>query len=498
MRLRSFAAGTGNANLIELLKDRTLLVIGDVMLDRFVYGRCERVSPEAPALVLQIDNDRWALGGAANVASNIASLGGRPILVGRVGADDEAKTILRLAAEHGGRMTMALVTDAGAPTTVKTRYLAGDRHLLRTDREQIGVSTATEAAIIETVRARMATVEAVVISDYAKGVVSDAVLAAVFEAAAAHGKPVVVDPKRRDLSAYKGATVLTPNRRELAFATGEDCDSDAGAERAAAQVMAATGAVILLTRSEAGISLHRPGHDIWRDKARARRVRDVSGAGDTVTAAVALALAAGLDMTEAAHLANVAAGVAVGKSGTSLVTPDELSAALTAPDPDQDAAPSKQMTLESLVKLRERWREEGVRVGFTNGCFDLIHPGHVQILTQAARQCDKLIVALNSDASVRRLKGPSRPLQAQAARAAVMAALEPADVVLIFDEDTPLNLIQAIEPDVLVKGADYREDQVVGADIVKSYGGKVILVDLVPDQSTTGLIARSVEPDAAA
>ena len=472
-----------------------LLVIGDVMLDHFVYGRAERVSPEAPALVLQIESDRWVLGGAANAAANIATLGAKAIMIGRVGADEEAAMIARLAADFGGRLTTALVADPHAPTTVKTRYLAGDRHLLRADREQIGLSNSTQAAIIEAIRASIDVVEAVVISDYAKGVVSDAVLEAVFEAAANRNKPVVVDPKRRDLAAYRGATVLTPNRRELAFATGEDCDTDAGAERAAADVMARTGAMILLTRSEAGVSLHRPGLETWRDKARARRVRDVSGAGDTVTATLALGLAAGLDLTESAHLANVAAGVAVGKSGTSLVTPDELSAALAAPDPDREPGASKHMSLEAVVKLRERWREEGVQVGFTNGCFDLLHPGHIQILTVAAEHCDKLIVALNSDASVRRLKGPSRPVQSEDARAAVMAALEPVDVVLIFDEDTPLTLIQAIEPDVLVKGSDYREDQVVGADIVKSYGGKVILADLVPEQSTTGLIARSAAPD---
>ncbi|HEY2660082.1 MAG TPA: D-glycero-beta-D-manno-heptose 1-phosphate adenylyltransferase [Caulobacteraceae bacterium] len=484
--------------MIESLQGRRLLVIGDVMLDRFVYGRADRVSPEAPALVLQIESDRWVLGGAANVAANIAALGGRAILVGRVGADDDAATIARLAGEHGDRISLALTSDPSAPTTVKTRYLAGDRHLLRADREQIGLSASSEAEIIQTLREAMDAADAVVISDYAKGVVSDAVLAAVFDAAARQGKPVVVDPKRRALSAYRGATVLTPNRRELAFATGLDCDDDASAEQAAATVMAETGAVILLTRSEQGISLHRSGHETWRDKARARRVRDVSGAGDTVTATVALGLAAGLDLTEAAHLANVAAGVVVGKSGTSLVTSAELHAALAAPDPDREASPSKRLTLENAVALRERWREEGVRVGFTNGCFDLIHPGHIQILRQAAQHCDKLIVALNSDASVRRLKGPSRPVQNQDARAEVMAALEPADMVLIFGEDTPLNLIRAIEPDVLVKGADYREDQVVGADIVKSYGGKVVLVELVPDQSTSGLIERSANPIEAA
>ncbi len=480
--------------MVERFQDQTLLVVGDVMLDRFVYGRAERVSPEAPALVLQIEHDRWVLGGAANVAANIASLGGRAILIGRVGDDDEAAMIARLAAEHGGRIISGLTADPRAPTTVKTRYLAGDRHLLRADREQIGLSSPTEAAIIATVRASIDAAKAVVISDYAKGVVSDAVLEAVFDIAGRQGKPVVVDPKRRSLTAYRGATLLTPNRRELAFATGVDCDDDDGAEQAAAQVIAETGAMILLTRSEQGISLHRPGLETWRDKARARRVRDVSGAGDTITAAMALALAAGLDLTEAAHLANVAAGVVVGKSGTSQVTPDELRAALAAPDPDLQAPPSKRMSLEAAVALRERWREEGVRVGFTNGCFDLIHPGHIHILRQAAEQCDKLIVALNSDASVRRLKGPARPVQNQEARAEVMAALEPADVVLIFDEDTPLAIIQAIEPDVLVKGADYREDQVVGADLVKSYGGKVVLATLIADQSTSQLISRSAQP----
>ena len=431
------------------------------------------------------------LGGAANVAANIGSLGGTAILVGRVGVDREAEILHGLAMEFGGRVQTAFVSDPNAPTTVKTRYLAGDRHLLRADRERLGLSVESERAIVAKIREFGATADAFVVSDYAKGVVSDKVLAAIFDVAAAGRKPVIVDPKRRALQGYRGATVLTPNRKELTFATGIDCDTDDGAEAAAAAAIGSTGASILLTRSEDGISLHRPAHETWRDKARAKRIRDVSGAGDTVAATFALALASGLGLTEAAHFANVAAGIAVGKSGTSKVTPDELSAAIAAPDHDQEPHQSKRLSLGQVVSLRERWREEGVKVGFTNGCFDLIHPGHIQILRKAAMECDKLIVGVNSDASVRRLKGPTRPVQHEDARAEVLSALEPVALVLIFEQDTPLELIEALEPDVLIKGADYKEDQVVGGDFVKSYGGRVVLVDLVPNQSTSSLIMRS-------
>jgi D-beta-D-heptose 7-phosphate kinase/D-beta-D-heptose 1-phosphate adenosyltransferase len=489
--------------VVDRFRDCTLAVVGDVMLDRFIYGRTERVSPEAPALVLQIESERWVLGGAANVAANIAALGGQAILVGRIGADEGALTIDRLAAEHGGRIIVACAADPDWPTTVKTRYLAGDRHLLRADQERIGLSQACEARIIEDIRSAVARADAVVVSDYAKGVLTDRVLATIFAAARERNIPVLVDPKRRNLAAYRGATVLTPNRRELALATGIDGAHDEEIDEAAAMVMADTAAAILVTRSEHGVSLYRPGEPAWRHPATAARVRDVSGAGDTVAAALALALAAGAEMVAAAQLANCAAGVAVGKPGTSLVSPAELLAAgsflRNAPATfDGDGGPTKLRALNAAVAMRERWREEGLRVGFTNGCFDLIHPGHVQILRRSADRCDKLIVALNSDASVRRLKGPSRPVQNEAARAAVMEALEAVDLVMIFDEDTPLTAIQMIEPDILFKGADYREDEVVGGDIVKSWGGKVVLVELAQGHSTTNLIARSKSPSDAA
>jgi D-beta-D-heptose 7-phosphate kinase/D-beta-D-heptose 1-phosphate adenosyltransferase len=330
----------------------------------------------------------------------------------------------------------------------------------------------------------------VIVSDYLKGVVSDAVLDCVREAARERGVPVVIDPKRRDLAAYRGATVLTPNRRELANSTGLDAAREEEALRAAEQVMRQTGASILLTQSEKGVTLYRPGATPWHDPAHAQRVRDISGAGDTVAATLALALAAGVEMEIASHMANVAAAVAVGKSGVSLVTPEELQLALLTVHPEQELT-GQPVGLDLALKVRKVWRDEGLKVGFTNGCFDLLHPGHVKLLEEARAACDRLIVALNTDASVRRLKGPSRPVQPEAARAAVIGAMRPVDLVVLFDEETPLALIDALQPDVLVKGADYREDQVVGADLVKARGGEVRLVQLVPEQSTTGLIARS-------
>jgi D-beta-D-heptose 7-phosphate kinase/D-beta-D-heptose 1-phosphate adenosyltransferase len=329
------------------------------------------------------------------------------------------------------------------------------------------------------------------------------VLGAIFEAARQAEKPVIVDPKRRHLAAYAGATVLTPNRRELGRASGVDCDTPEGIERAASIVHAQTGAAILVTLSEEGIEMHQPDAPVWRNGATAKRVRDVSGAGDTVAAVMGLALADGHDMVAAARLANLAAGVAVGKSGTSTLNCDELiaaedfvKAAIERAEANQPGG--KLRTLRAALSLREKWRDDGLTVGFTNGCFDLLHPGHIQVLRGAAKHCDRLIVALNTDASVRRLKGPARPVQNEQSRAAVMEALEPVDLVVMFSQDTPLHLIQTLAPDVLIKGADYREDEVVGGDIVKSYGGKVVLVEIASGHSTTDLIARSrADADAA-
>lgn len=479
--------------LIDALTDLRLLVVGDVMLDHFVGGAVERVSPEAPALVLRVEQERSMLGGAGNVAANIVSLGGIAVLVGAIGRDRAGEQVTALIAEHGDRLVDALVRSAGCATTEKTRYIAGDRHLLRADREQLGLPDDAELRLISQVQQAVASCDAVVVSDYAKGVVSAALVRAAVRAAHARGIPVIADPKRRGFDLYAGADVLTPNARELEFATGEPCRELDSCERAAGEVMAMTGAAVLLTRSEHGVAVYQPGSAPWSEPALATVVRDVSGAGDTILAACALALAAGATLIDAAHVANVAAAVAVGKSGTASISRDELNLALMH-SPDTASLAGKLVALRSAVSIREIWGNQGLSVGFTNGCFDLLHPGHIRLLTEARASCDRLIVALNSDASIRRLKGPERPVQAELSRATVIGAIRSVDLVVIFDQDTPIELITALSPDVLIKGADYTVDTVVGADVVIGRGGRVELIELVPDASSTRLINRGGAP----
>lgn len=476
--------------LIDELRGTRVLVVGDLMVDHFVGGVVERVSPEAPALVLRVEEERSMLGGAGNVAANIASLGGEAILVGILGEDSAAEEFARLVSEFGTNIKDASVRSPSVRTTSKTRYIAGDRHLLRSDRETVGLSRELENSVAAALQVAADGCQAIVISDYAKGVVCPTVMNAAIDAAARHQIPLVADPKRRDFALYAGADLLTPNRKELEFATGEPCDNLDSCSRAAAQVIESTGASILLTRSEEGVALFQRDATPWSEPAHAKIVRDVSGAGDTVLAVCAIALAAGASLVAASQLANTAAAVAVGKSGTSCVTPDELNvASLNAPNPE--TLIGKLVPKASSVNLRELWRSQGQTVGFTNGCFDLLHPGHIRLLRESRDRCDRLIVGLNTDASVSRLKGPDRPVQTELARAEVIGALRSVDLVVLFDDDTPIDLIQDLRPDVLIKGADYTVETVVGADLVQAWGGRVELIELVPGQSSSRLIASS-------
>ncbi len=476
--------------LIDDIRGCRVLVIGDVMLDHFVAGRVERVSPEAPALVLSIEEEGSMLGGAGNVAANIVSLGGVAVLVGVVGDDPAAVHLSGLIGDFGASFVDATIRTAGCRTTQKTRYISGNRHLLRADSESLGLPPEAEQAMAAAIGQQVAESDAVVISDYAKGVVSPTVMRAAVNAAKARNIPLIADPKRRDFALYAGADLITPNRNELEFATGEACDDLDSCERAARQAIALTGAAVLLTRSEEGVALYEEGREPWSEPARTSVVRDVSGAGDTIAGVCAVALAAGATLVDASHYANVAAAVAVGKTGTSCVTPDELNLALMHA-PDTETLAGKLVSTSSAVSVREVWRSQGLAVGFANGCFDLLHPGHIQLLAEARARCDRLIVALNSDDSVRRLKGEDRPIQTELARAEVIGALRSVDLVLLFDDDTPLDLIAELQPDVLIKGADYTLDTVVGADIVIGCGGRVELIDLVPGQSSSRLIAGS-------
>ena len=469
----------------------TVLVLGDVMLDAYVYGHVERVSPEAPIPVLRIDNRREMLGGAGNVARNVAALGARVILVGVAGEDEAGRSIAtQLAEADGGRISGRLVIDQGRPTTRKTRFVSGTQQLLRVDEEIARpIGGATAEAVLARFKEALAESDIVILSDYSKGVLSEAVLAAAIAAAHAAGKRVVADPKSRDFSRYRHVDVLKPNRLEITQATGIDCRDDATTEQAgrAALATAEAGAVIV-TRGAHGVSIIPKDGPALHLPTLARAVFDVSGAGDTLVSCLAVALAAGADLAEATELANAAAGIVVGKAGTECVSPTELAQGLhlgALIETDRKVA-----TLTGALDQVARWRAAGLRVGFTNGCFDLIHPGHVRLLGQARAACDRLIVGLNADASVKRLKGPERPVQNEVARATVMASIGAVDLVILFGEDTPLALIEALRPDVLIKGADYRIDQVVGADVVQSYGGKVVLADLEAGQSTTGTIGR--------
>ncbi|HTH96896.1 MAG TPA: D-glycero-beta-D-manno-heptose-7-phosphate kinase [Stellaceae bacterium] len=469
-----------------------IAIIGDVMLDTYVDGAVQRISPEAPVPVLKFHAERFVPGGAANVAANVAGLGGQTRLVGLVGEDGQATQLLALLGQHASLDASALLAAAGHPTITKTRVLSDRQQIVRIDREQPWVlDAATRAQLIERARAAVHWADIVVLSDYGKGVLGEAVIRAVIDAAKAAGKPTIVDPKRADVEIYAGASFISPNRNELALATGLPVDSDTQIAVAAGRMIERTDSALIVTRSADGMSYFARGMEPFHLPTFAREVFDVSGAGDTVVAALAVSLGAGLPVPEAMRIANIAAGIVVGKVGTAVASAAELNTELARTAHAETAIKGQLLGLADAVALRERWRHDGLTVGFTNGCFDLLHPGHIALLEQAAAQCDRLVVALNTDASVAKLKGPTRPVQSEAARARVMGALASVDLVILFGEDTPLEAIQALKPDVLVKGADYSVETVVGAKEVIGWGGRVFLADLVAGQSTSNLVKRA-------
>ncbi len=475
--------------LVQSLAKARVAVAGDTMLDVYVGGAVERISPEAPIPVLRVERESAMPGGAGNVARNVAALGGQASLAGAVGEDDAAKTLAQLLAADP-RLNARLIPDATRRTAIKTRYVGGTQQMLRTDRETVApLAAAARTHLIEAVKAGLAECPVLVLSDYGKGVLMGGVAQELIAQAKAAKKIVIVDPKGRDWSAYAGADLITPNRRELAEAAGREARDDASVVAAARDLIAkhALGAV-LATLGQDGMTLVRADGSAARFHAEAREVFDVSGAGDTAVAALAALLATGASLIDAACLANIAAGIAVGKAGTATVDADELAHALH--HQDLLDAEARVLTLAQVTARARAWRAAKLKIGFTNGCFDLLHPGHVSLLGQARAACDKLVVGLNSDASVARLKGEGRPVQTEAARAAVLASLAAVDAVVVFSEDTPLALIEAIRPDVLVKGADYTKDRVVGAELVEKWGGRVMLAEIAPGHSTTATIAK--------
>jgi D-beta-D-heptose 7-phosphate kinase/D-beta-D-heptose 1-phosphate adenosyltransferase len=474
--------------LIERLQSAHVLCIGDVMLDHYIYGQVERVSPEAPIPVLTIERELKTLGGAGNVLRNLVALGAPASFISVVGNDDHGREISRLLEAQDGAEVHVLVQPTRT-TTVKTRYIAANQQLLRADRETAApLDPYIREDLLRLARELVTRQSVVIVSDYAKGVLTEGVALEIIRAAREAGACVVVDPKGGDHIRYRGADLLKPNRRELAHATGMPATTEDEVAAAATALIERCGVgAVLASLGQEGMVLVGADGSVYPQRAEVREVYDVSGAGDTVMATLGAALGAGIGACNGARLANIAAGIVVGKVGTSVVYPSELAAWINGHDL---YSTDKLMPRVNALDQVERWRRQGFKIGFTNGCFDLLHPGHVSLLRQAKTVCDRLVIGLNSDASAARLKGPTRPVQTQSARAAVLASLAAVDLIVIFDEDTPAELIRAMHPQLLVKGADYRLEDVVGADIVKAAGGEVLLAEVMPGYSTSATIAR--------
>ena len=469
-----------------------VLCVGDVMLDRFVEGSVERISPESPVPVLLTVKTINSPGGASNVARNITALGASCVVIGRIGDDAAGQELGQILDKTDG-MTSALVVAAEATTPEKVRFVSQGQQLLRVDHESTAAShRQTEEALKREIGRHLHTCDIIVLSDYAKGTLSSDVIRFAIDQGRRRGLPIVVDPKSPDFARYSGATIITPNVSEITNATGiHICSDEDTVSAGQAACRAANAEAILITRAEKGMTLVPKCGAPVHYRTSAREVFDVVGAGDTVVAVLSLALAAKTSMELAITLANVAGGVVVGKRGASTLSRSELlQQAIALPTSESEQPHGKVSSREELVRLCNIWRDAGLKVGFTNGCFDIIHPGHINLVTFAKARCDRLVLAVNSDASVRRLKGSGRPVNHAEDQVAVLEALHAIDALTVFDEDTPLELIRELMPDVLVKGSDYKDSEVVGADLVKARGGQVLLCPLVPGKSTTTVIKR--------
>ncbi|MCA8911953.1 MAG: D-glycero-beta-D-manno-heptose-7-phosphate kinase [Planctomycetes bacterium] len=477
--------------IIDALGRPKVAVVGDLILDHYVFGAVSRISPEAPIPVLHVSREEDRLGGAANVAANILSMGGRSTLVGAIGRDEPGKRFRKLAQQAKG-LTLSASETPQRPTVLKTRMVSQNQQMLRVDREDRHALAAAELKDITTRALKSVDgVGALVLSDYGKGVITPDSAQRIIKAATAAGVPVIVDPKGRDYLRYKGATAVTPNRAEAEAATGIDCATLAGVKEAGkwlCRKLKLKAAVITL--SAEGVAVIPARGEMTHFPAQARGVYDVTGAGDTFIATFAMCVGAQADFNTAARIANYAAALKVARFGAVAITREELRRSVISAHEGFDHA-GKVLANNELAEALVEHRKRGERVVFTNGCFDLLHQGHVTYLNFCRGQGDIVVVGLNSDASVRRLKGPTRPVNESDARARVLAALSDVDYVTVFEEDTPEKLIRKLRPDVLVKGEDWSGQRVAGADFVESTGGQVVFAPLVQGKSTTNLIEKA-------
>ncbi len=483
--------------LLKKISSAKVLCIGDLILDVFIKGSVQRLSREAPIPILLKSDSRYSLGGVGNVAANIASLGASCHLIAPVGKDQAAGEVQKILLDKAS-ISPALEFCEDRFTTEKQRYIADRQQILRVDTESNEhISDDVAKSILETATYLIKDVTAMILSDYNQGALPAELLQSLIKLAKKHKVLTFVDPRNADFSIYKGVDFATPNRAELYDATGMELQSDKQVETAAKHIIKTCGiANLLVTRSEQGMSLitAKQSHHI---PTQAIDVFDVAGAGDTVIAAFALAQAAGFSAVEATTFANIAAGVVVEKNEVATVSPQEILDRISELDfrtsrlqrrAKSATIDKKIMKEKDAVKLIASWRQQGAEIGFTNGCFDIVHTGHLHLLQQAAGQCDKLIVAVNSDASVRKLKGSGRPVQDESRRVEFLAHLDMVDMVVVFGEDTPKRLVEVLSPDVLIKGSDYKRSEVIGGDFVESKGGRVFLADLKDGFSSTAII----------
>lgn len=468
-----------------------LLVIGDLILDEYIWGAVSRISPEAPVPILETKSENLTLGGAANVANNLVALGCEVHLVGAIGQDEKGDKLLTLI-EEKGISSKGIFRFVHRPTTSKIRVVAHNQQVLRIDKEDNRpITEETENRIIKYINKALPDMDIVICSDYRKGILTEKVFNAVSHRAKNSKKRVIVDPKSSDFELYKGATVITPNQFEVEKAVPIKIQDKIDLDRAAEYLLNLTHAeVLLITRGKDGMTLYPNKAKPVDIPTQAKEVFDVTGAGDTVVSVLAMALAVGFNPEDSAWLSNMAASIVVGKVGTAVVTLNEINEYL---QEEMLRTAHTVLKLEELKKIVSLAKGTGKTVVFTNGCFDLIHGGHIEFLQKAREKGDLLVVGLNSDRSVKSIKGEGRPIKSEKERANIISALRYVDYITIFDESTPEDLIREVRPDILVKGDDYAIDEVVGREIVEGYGAKVELIPIVQGLSTTNIVEKILE-----
>ncbi len=463
-----------------------ILVVGDLMIDEYLWGEVERISPEAPVQVVSVARDTTTLGGAGNVVNNLVALGAKVSVASVIGAGDNGVLLLRLFEELGVD-TEGLIQDPNRPTTKKTRILAGHQHVLRIDREtKREISNDHVDRLVQFVQERIDDFDVVLLSDYGKGLFTEILLRQLIDTAKQHKKAIIVDPKGLNFKKYAGATAITPNKREASLAAGTEIVDDVSLIAAGRRLLQDIPVQkVLMSCGKEDMVLFEHEKEPYRIYTEARQVFDVSGAGDTVLAVLGLGLASGAAFRQAAALANVAAGIVVGKVGTATVSREELQKAL---EPSVRALAAKQKTMADLVPIVERLRAEGKTIVMTNGCFDLLHVGHIQLLSASKKMGDVLIVAIDDDGSVKALKGEERPIIGAQERLGIISALDCVDYVTLFSTEELEHVIEAVQPHVLTKGSNYTTETVLGREVVERSGGRVELIPITEAVSSTRII----------